>query len=81
MTMAQTVLYQVYAGQSAAQNDLLVTATPDEAVDAEGPVRIYAAREFKAETVLLLPYNATLVGAGQRQPKDSIPLIMTVFPG
>ena len=80
MTMAQTALYQVYAGQSAAQNDLRVTATPAEDVAAEGPLRICAAREFKARTLLLLPFNTTWAGPDQTQPKDSCPVIMTVFP-
>ena len=80
MKIAQTVLYQVYVHQSSAQNDLRVTATPEEDVAAEGPLRICAAREFKARTLFLLPFNTTWAGPDQTQPKDSCPVIMTVFP-
>ena len=80
--IAQTALYQVYVGQSAWQQDLLVVATPNEAVDAEGPVRIYAAKDHKPDTIILLPWNMIVQpGAGTKEPpKDAIPLIMTVCP-
>ena len=80
MHMALTTLYQIYVGQCAAHNDLRVTATPEEHTKTDGPWRIFAVREMKAKTLLLVPWNAQLVSGEVSRPKDAIPIRMTAKP-
>ena len=78
--LALATLYQVYVSQSAAHSDLRLVATPADCSASEGLVRVYAQRDFKTRTLVLLPFSSNVVGSDQSRPKDSLPLIMTVYP-
>lgn len=80
MQLTQTTLYQLYVSQSAAHNDLRVTITPTEAVAMDGIVRVYAARDFKPKTLVLLPFSTSIIGSDQARPKDAVPVTMIVYP-
>ena len=80
MNLALTTLYQAYVAQSAAHSDLRVTATPDADTKTDGHWRLYAVRDFKAKTLVLLPWNSQLYTTDMTRPKDAIPVVMTVKP-
>ena len=73
-------LYQVYVAQSAGHLDLHITASPAAALSQDGPLQLWAARDFKPRTLVLLPFSTTIIEAGRAGGKDIVPLLLQAYP-
>ena len=63
--LAQSVLYQAYVSQSSAHGDVHVALASSQDKMAADVVSLFAARDLKPKTLLLLPFNMPLVCVAQ----------------
>ena len=81
MQLTLTTLYQIYVSQSASHSDVLLTPSGGAASSqAEGPLQVWAAREFKPRSLVLLPFSSSITDAEPSSVKTCVPLLMQVQP-
>ena len=80
--MAQSVLYQTYLSQSSAHGDVHVAlfSSHAEAPSHEDKVCLFAAKDLKPRTLLLLPFNQPLVPDDMPRPSGAVRAQLTVWP-
>ena len=78
--LAHSALYQLYVSQSASHGDLHLVENLPDAISKEGPIRMYACREFKENTLVILPFSAILVDGTSAKPSNAAPLQMVLKP-
>jgi len=78
--VAQSALYQAYVSQSSAHGELHMAMAPSQ--DGTGPdmVSLFAAKDLKPRTLLLLPFNMPLVAGSEARPSGAVQAIVTVSP-
>ena len=80
--MAQSVLYHTYLSQSSAHGDVHVALVSNQEEGAAGQdkVCLFAARDHKPRSLLLLPFNQPLVSGDVPRPSGAVKAQLTVWP-
>ena len=78
--VAQSVLYQAYVSQSSAHGEVHVSMVSSQ--DGKGPdvLSLFAAKDLKPKTLLLLPFNMPLVPGSEPRPSGAVQAVVTVTP-
>lgn len=74
--LALVSLYQAFLTHGAGVNDLHIVQGKDESC----PVVIHARREFKKESLLLLPFSHSFALGKAARPANAVPLAITIRP-
>ena len=77
--IVQTALYQIFMTQSAGHSDVHVAVISDEEQGSQA-VRLFAAKDHKPRTLLLLPWNMPLTTGDVSRPTGAVPAQLTVAP-
>ena len=77
--LAQSVLYQAYVSQSSAHGAVHVALASSQEKKAD-VVSLFAARDLKPKTLLLLPFNMPLVSGEESRPSGAVKGVVTVTP-
>ena len=78
--VAQSVLYQTYVSQSSAHGDVHVAMAPSQDGTGTDVVSLFAARDLKPRTLVLLPFNVPLVAGSDFRPSGAVQAMVTVSP-
>ena len=78
--VAQSVLYHAYVSQSSAHGDVHVAMASSQDGTETDVVSMFAAKDLRPRTLVLLPFNMPLVSGGEARPSGAVQAIVTVSP-
>ena len=78
--VAQSVLYQTFVSQSSAYGEVHVAMASSQGGTRTDVVSLFAAKDLKPRTLLLLPFNMPLVSGSETRPSGAVQAILRVSP-